>query len=298
VIALAALFVGLCFASLAARIVGVRWAPARHRRAHRRDRRSRRATWLAQAGSDLTPGQLALGSAAAGLLTLVVLIALTGSLPVALVPATAVASLPRAFLARRRATRAVRLQTAWPDGLRDLVASIAAGASISQGLEHLAAHGPEPLRDAFARFPALRRTLGTTAALEVIREEQADPTTDRVIEVLLLAHERGGSIVRAVLEDLTVATTRDVRTAEEIRTEGLEMRLNARSVVVLPWIVLVLLCVRPGPFRDFYASGRGIPVLVVGGLMSSIGAAVVRRLGRVDEEPRVFGRAADSGARP
>ncbi len=293
---LAALAVGVVAAVIVARATGARFTAGRPRVSRRAARSSARAVWLAQAGSNLSPGQFAIGSALSGVVALVVVAAATGSAAVAAVPAGAVALLPRGFLARRRAERMAQLRTAWPDGLRDLVASVASGYSISQAVEHLAAHGPAPLQEAFGRFAVLRSMLGTAAALEVIREEVADPTTDRVVEVLVLAHERGGSIVRTVLEDLATATTRDVRTAEEIHTEGLEMRINARSVVVLPWLVLVLLCIRPGPFRDFYATGRGVAVLVVGGLMSTLGAFVVRRLGRIDDEPRVFGHGAETAA--
>ena len=37
------------------------------------------------------------------------------------------------------------------------------------------------------------RSVGFTAALEQIRNRLADATTDRVIEVLIVAHDRGGS---------------------------------------------------------------------------------------------------------
>ena len=99
--------------------------------------------------------------------------------------------------------------------------------------------------------------LGTVPALEVIREELADPTSDRVIEVLILASERGGQIVKEILEDLVVATTKDLKVLDEIETEGLEMRINARAVLVLPWFVLVALTLRGGAFREFYASSAG-----------------------------------------
>ena len=62
-----------------------------------------------------------------------------------------------------------------------------------------------------------------------------------MLEVLLLAHERGGPIVRSILEDLVDATTRDLKLLDALETEGLEMRINARAVVVLPWFVLVAL---------------------------------------------------------
>ena len=97
-----------------------------------------------------------------------------------------------------------------------------------------------------------------------MKEELADPTSDRILEVLILAHERGGAIVRTILEDLVDATTKDLKLLEELETEGLEMRINARVVVVLPWLVLVALTARPGAFRDFYQSGGGVVTLLLG----------------------------------
>ena len=172
---------------------------------------SKAQVWLQQAGVGLSPAQFRLGSAAAGLGALALLGALCGSPFVAAVPAVAVALIPRAYFGRRRAARMRRVQAAWPDGLRDLLASISAGRSLGQAVEALAATGPEPLRDAFASFPTLSRMLGTVPALEIVREELADPTSDRVLEVLILAHQRGGTIIRSILEDLARATTRDLR---------------------------------------------------------------------------------------
>src|SRR5262249_49094099 len=161
------------------------------------------------------------------------------------------------------------VQAAWPDGLRDLAASIAAGRSLTQAVAALAEHGPPPLRGAFAHFPELARVLGTGPALEIVKAELADATSDRVIEVLLLGQERAGTIVRGILEDLVDTTTRDVKLLDELDTEGLEMRINARAVVVLPWLVLVALTVRPGPFRDFYRSTGGVVTLCVAALLTA-----------------------------
>jgi tight adherence protein B len=207
---------------------------------------------------------------------------------IAAVPAAVVAMLPRAFYAQRRATRLRSVQEAWPDGLRDLVASIAAGRSLTQALHSLVSSGPAPLRVAFARFPALSRMLGTAGALEVVKEELADPTSDRVIEILVLAHERGGQIVKEILEDLVVVTTKDLKVLDEIETEGLEMKINARAVLVMPWLVLVALTLRDGPFRAFYQSSAGVLVVVVAAALSVVGSWWINRLGRAHEEQRVF----------
>ncbi|HEV7525373.1 MAG TPA: hypothetical protein VGP92_10425 [Acidimicrobiia bacterium] len=255
-------------------------------------RRGGNRLWLQQAGAGLTPARFWGGSVAAGFLALLVLVALTGSVFVALVPSVAVSLFPRAYFARRRRLRMQEVQAAWPDGLRDVVASIAAGRSLTQAVNSLAATGPPALRDAFVRFPELARVLGTGPALELVREELADPTTDRVLEVLLLAHERGGPIVRSVLEDLVDATTRDLKLLDALETEGLEMRINARAVVVLPWFVLVALTARPGPFRDFYRSSGGFVTLVLAACLTAVGMLFLSRLGHDEDEQRIFGSSA------
>jgi tight adherence protein B len=252
-------------------------------------RRARQRLWLQQAGAGLTPLRFWSGSGAAGSFAMLTLVALTGSVLVAVVPAIAVALLPRTYFARRRRLRMREVQVAWPDGLRDIGASIAAGRSLTQAVNSLAVSGPPPLRDAFARFPELARMLGTGPALEVVKEELADSTSDRVIEILLLAHERGGPIVRDILDDLVDATTRDLKLLDALETEGLEMRINARAVVVLPWFVLVALTARPGPFRDFYRSSGGFVTLLVAAVLTVLGMFVLGRLGRDEEEERVFG---------
>ena len=95
--------------------------------------------------------------------------------------------------------------------------------------------------------------------------------------------------LRAIFEDLVVATTRDLKLLDELETEGLEMRINARAVVVLPWLVLVALTIRPGPFRDFYRSSGGVMTLIVAALLTAIGVFALGRLGREPVEERVFG---------
>jgi tight adherence protein B len=179
---------------------------------------------------------------------------------------------------------------AWPDGLRDLVASIGAGRSLTQALGDLASFGPPALQEALRGFSELARVLGTGAALEIVREELADPTTDRVLEILVLAHECGGPIIRTILTDLVDATTRDLKVLDAIETESLESRINARAVVVLPWLVLIVLTARAGPFRDFYRSSGGVVTLLIAAGASALGVLTLGRLGREPDEPRVFGR--------
>jgi tight adherence protein B len=284
----AALCVGVCCALLAATVTRTMPRPRRLRTEGWIRHRGRVTTWLQQAGAGVRPAGFVWGSVLAGGFTLLATAALTGSVFVALVPAIAVALLPRAYFGRRRRTRLREVQRAWPDGLRDILASITAGLSLTQAVNTLAATGPAPLRAAFARCAELARVVGTGPALELVKEELADATSDRVIEVLLLAHERGGAIVRDILEDLVTATSRDLKLLDEIETAGLEMRINSRAVMVLPWLVLVALTARPGPFREFYRSAGGVVTLAIAGLLTAVGVVVLSRLAREPVEARPF----------
>ncbi|MDX1659736.1 MAG: hypothetical protein R3343_13015 [Nitriliruptorales bacterium] len=259
------------------------------RRARSSEAARERRQWLLQAGVELSPRQFYGGSLLLGALTFATVLAITATPAVAFAPAVAAGLMPRALLARRRTRRLRSLQEAWPDGIRDLIASISAGASLHQAVLSLTEHGPETLRTAFARYPALARVLGVTAALEVVKEDLADPTSDRVIEILILAHERGGALLGDILRDLAAATTRDVRALEQATTDSLEQRINAKAVFVLPWIVLLLLTAQDGYFRDFYRSPGGLIVVAIGALMSLGGFALVSRLSRDPIETRVFG---------
>ena len=226
---------------------------------------------------------------ATSLVTFVIVLAVTGLVVVSAVPALVVATLPRTYLSRSRAKRIAAVQEAWPDGLRDILSSIRSGASLPTALEGLATFGPAPLRDAFQGFGVYARSLGVVPALEIIKEDLADPTSDRVIEVLILAYERGGVTVGEILGDLAEATTRDLWTMEQIRSEALEHKINSRVVFVLPWLVLIAMTARNGAFREFYSTPGGVMVVVAGGLLSLAGILIATRLGGSEDEPRVFG---------
>src|SRR5262249_41173471 len=85
-----------------------------------------------KAGVGLSPARFWAGSIAAGCFALLLVSALTGSVFVALVPAVAVALLPRAYFSRRRRLRMREVQAAVPDVMRGLAASIAPGRPLAQ----------------------------------------------------------------------------------------------------------------------------------------------------------------------
>lgn len=253
-----------------------------------RTRRDRIRSWLVESGSTWSPSKLAVVTGLTGIGAWLLFGTISASPMVGLFPGVAAASFVPLSLSRRRERRLAGVREAWPDGLRDLVGSVSSGMSLGRALERLADRGPARLRDVFSGYPLTARTVGVVPALEMVKERLGDATSDRVLEVLILAYERGGTVVVDILKDLASAITKDVWALEEIRSEALEQKINARAVFGLPWLVLVALTVRDGAFRAFYQTPGGLLVITVAAVLSALGMWLVIRLGRDPSEPRVF----------
>lgn len=249
---------------------------------------SRRALWLSQARVSMSVHQFWIATSASALFTFALVSLFSRTPLVAVVVAIAAAGIPYMFIAKKRVGISRELINAWPDALRDISATISSGHSLSFALHSLAQVGPDCIAPHMARFMSLERTMGFVAALEMIRDEMNDATTDRVLEVLIVSHDRGSRVVKDIIDDLIEATTEDIALAETIATESLEMKINSRAVVVLPWCVLILLTLSGGVFRAFYQSPAGAVVIGIGALMSIAGIAILSRLTRTDLEARVF----------
>ena len=251
-------------------------------------KRDRRQEWLNQAGVGVTPRQFWLSSATAGLATFLFLQLLTSVVLVALLPSVIVFITPRFYFAQQRRRLARSRLEAWPEVLRSIVASVSSSMSLHQALVALSHSGPRQFRPVFARYSSLSFTLDSATALGVIREELADPVSDRVIEDLLVALEQGPAVVIEIMEDLAHTTVEDLHVLDRVETAQLEQRLNARAVFILPFLFLVLMTLRPGPGREFYSSSAGLVVIMIGTALSGFGMAIVNKLGRLPTEPRVL----------
>lgn len=195
---------------------------------------------------------------------------------------------PVTIVDRRRVAAVRRRRQAWPDALRDLATQLRSGSSMHAALVELGRLGPPPLRPALQRYERLSVALDHRAALETIRNELADALSDRIVEVILISFEQGTRVVIDVLGDLAESAVQDIRLAADIETAQLETKLEARGAAVLPFVVLGLLCLGSEGYRTFYAGASGTVVMVIGALMSSVGLAVIGRLGRVPTEPRTI----------
>lgn len=245
---------------------------------------------LSNAGfAHLPPGRLLVITVAASVLAAGLGLALTGLPAVAVVAGIAGACAPVGWL-RSRARRMRRARRAlWPDVCDLLVASIRAGQALPDAVAALAVSAPVALRPAFVAFAADMAASGHfDASAARLKASLADPVGDRIIETLRMARQVGGTELTSVLRALSASVRAEAALRAEVEARQSWIRGAAVLGVVAPWVILVLLAMRPEGARA-YTSGEGVAVVLIGAAVSVVAFRLMLQVGRLPEPKRSFG---------
>lgn len=235
-----------------------------------------------------SPGVFVAMSVVIGTAAAALVLALTGLAAVALLTLAVAALTPWTIAgwssrSRRRAVRGL-----WPEVVDHLVAAIRAGMPLPDALASLAERGPAPLRPGFRLFEARWRRTGTVSpALDDLKEHFADPTADRLIEVLRMAREVGGTELPGVLRDLAVQLRQDLALRAEVEARQSWVTNAGKLGLAAPWIVLGLLCTRPEAAAA-YATPQGTLLLLAAAVVTLVAYRVMLAIGRLPEDRRWF----------
>ena len=243
---------------------------------------------LRDAGLDSSSGKwLILSTFGLEILTLAIVLGLTGSLIVAGTLAVAVICLPFSVLRGRVASRRRRFHEAWPDAVATLIASVRAGVALPEACASLTERGPVELRSGFRSFSSTYRASGSfTAGLARLQDDMADPIADRVIAALILTYEVGGTELVRVLRSLGDFVREDLRVRKEIEARWSWTVTAARVAAAAPWIVLLLMATRPEAAAA-YNSSSGMAVIGGGAVATIVGYRLMLRASRLPEERRL-----------
>ena len=250
---------------------------------------ARGRSWLSAAGLDgVSPAQFGAASVIAGGLGGAVALVVVGSIGVAFMACLAGSVGPTMYYrSRRRELRAAR-RRGWPDAIELLAGAVRAGDTLPAAIGVVADRGPESLRPVFRDLVSDHRVSGDlVAALERMGTRVADPTADRIVRTMVLAHRVGGRELGRVLRTLSAFLRDDVAARREIESRQSWTVIAARVSASAPWLVLVLVASRPQGARAF-DSPTGIAVLLGGAVVTAMGYRMMMRLGRLPEEPRVL----------
>jgi tight adherence protein B len=235
----------------------------------------------------ITPQRYRLTVIGSTIAAFVVLLALTSTLPIAVLGAGFVAGTPRAFYRHRRRRELAERVAAWPEAIRDVLSALTS-MTLHDALKRLGQTGPEPLRATWQRYAKNSAVLDRSEALGIARADLADPVSDRVIEVLDIALAQGDKIYVEVLNSLADNVTADLELHDEVVSNQADIRAQAIIVIIIPFVLLVYLVTRNSEFADFYSTPVGWVVISVGAVMAFVGWKVMNALGNVPDEPRVL----------
>jgi len=244
---------------------------------------------LVQAGVvGVSPGGLAAASMVLGLTVLVVMVATTRAPTIALFFALAAAGAPLGVVRGRARRRRSRLRRLWPEVVDHLASGIRAGLSLPEAVAQVGERGPVELRQPFWAFGEDYRATGSfPESLDALKARLADPVADRIIEALRITRDVGGTDLGRLLRTLAGFLRDDVRTRGELEARQSWTVYAARLAVAAPWLVLAMLATRPEAAAA-YDSVAGFLVLLTGGTCSAVAYALMLRVARLPDDPRVL----------
>lgn len=192
-----------------------------------------------------------------------------------------------AVTARARSRRAAQ-RTIWPDLVDHLVSAVRSGLSLPDSVATLSLVGPPPVRDAFTAFERLYRATGNFAlGIDDLKDRLADPVADRVLEILRMSREVGGSELTTVLRNLAAYLRQEAALRSEVVARASWVVNAARLGVAAPWIILLLLSTRPEA-ASAYNSATGMAIIVGGLVVTMVAYRIMIGIGRLPEEQRWF----------
>jgi tight adherence protein B len=251
--------------------------------------RVRIADWLAANGiGSVSPAQFMAACLGCGLGLAAALIVTIGSSAVAALGVLGGTYAPVAYYrARGRSARRAR-QQCWPEAIELLAGAVRAGDTLPAAVALVAERGPEPLRMPFRAVVADHRISGDlVGSLERMGAALAEPTADRVVATLVIAHRVGGRELGQVLRTLGAFLREDLAIRKEIVARQSWTLVAARVAAAAPWLVLLLVASRPQGAHA-YDSLAGVLVLVAGAAATALGYRLMVTVGRLPEEPRVL----------
>jgi tight adherence protein B len=127
-----------------------------------------------------------------------------------------------------------------------------------------------------------------TQSLDSLKARLANPVADRFIEITRLANASGGRGYLNALRIQSLQLRLENATWTEIQVKQNWVLGTAKLAVLAPWLVLVLLSLRPETAIAFQTE-VGIAVLVIGLVASLLAFRLVKALGALPERVRTLG---------
>lgn len=248
------------------------------------------ANSLSAAGiARIQPAQLVLLVIAGLSLALTLLTLVTSSVLIASSVCFCVAVQLVDTLQNRIRAESFKANSQWPKYLDSIHSAAWAGASLEQAILDSISFAPPKLAWALLEFEKDQSSGVTfTQSLDNLKARLANPVADRFIEITRLASASGGRGYLNALRNQSLQLRLENATWTEIQVKQNWVLGTAKLAVLAPWLVLVLLSLRPETAIAFQTE-VGIAVLVIGLVASLLAFRLVKALGALPERVRTLG---------
>ncbi|MDT8403033.1 type II secretion system F family protein [Sulfuriflexus sp.] len=236
---------------------------------------------LGQAGTRLTVTKL-IGLQI--LLSVLIVLALLKLTPVHTALAVIIAittgfAAPYIYILRLRKKRQLRFTEQLPDALDYIARSLRAGNPFSASLKSVAGELGDPIGKEFGiTFDEMNYGLEIEDALYNLGNRVGCDELHYFITAVLIQRTTGGNLAD-VLNKISAVMRERARTLREIIIQAAEMRLSARILIALPFIVAGAITIfNPGYLETLFEEPMGRTIIGVQILLMAIGYIVIRRM--------------------
>jgi tight adherence protein B len=185
-------------------------------------------------------------------------------------------------------TETLKANLEWPKFLDSIHSSAWAGASLEQAILDSVSVAPPKLSWALLEFEKDQGSgLAFGTSLDNLKARLANPIADRFIEITRLASNSGGRGYLNALRSQALQLRLENATWNEIQVKQNWLLGTAKLAVLAPWLVLVLLGMRPETAIAFQ-SEIGIAVLAIGLFASLMAFKLIRTLGALPARVRIL----------
>lgn len=182
----------------------------------------------------------------------------------------------------------LRSNLEWPKYLDSIHSAAWAGASLEQAILDSISYAPPRLSWALLEFEKDQSSgLAFVQSLDNLKARLANPIADRFIEITRLASASGGRGYLNALRQQSLQLRLENSTWTEIQVKQNWVLGTAKLAVLAPWLVLVLLGMRPETAVAFQTD-FGIAVLVIGLVASLAAFRLIKFLGSLPQRSRTL----------
>ena len=245
---------------------------------------------LLQAGfSNIQPGQFLLLLFGGFISAIVILSLITNSMLISVAVCVCVAAQLIESFQSRVAAETQKANAQWPKYLDSIHSATWAGATLEQALLDSISSAPAMHSWALLEFEKDQTSgIPFNDCLDNLKTRLANPIADRFIEITRLASASGGRGYLNALRAQSLQLRLENSTWSEIQVKQNWVLGTAKLAVLAPWLILVLLSLRPETSIAFQ-SENGLVVLAVGLVASLLAFRLIKTLGKLPPRPRTLG---------